>query len=1082
MSDYKYEFDPTATNNTAASVYRLAGSGGQRVLDLGSGPAIVSSHLAEHDGKQVTCLDSSAKSLQAARERGVDRAIRVDLNDSDWVEAVAGEVFDVILLADVLEHLVDPRAVLGAIAGAGLLADDGYLVVSIPNAGHEAVLAELIRGRFTYQDTGLLDSTHLRFFTLASLRELLERSGFFITRIERTHRTAEQTSLAVHDVTLPSELRDRLLEASPEAQTYQFIVKAERSDAARDLAEVRERLNLAEAALAEKGRVTARDLAETLESERDVARNEVAALDAELDAARHDIASLDLRIVELDQALTRERKLTANERKRHEQLLAEAKRGAAGGELEKARQQIARLEKKLAEVYESRTWRVGRAAWTAFHTPAKLVGRRRTKNPVAKEPVEVFPARDADRIDYVLVENTILRGKYEDALERRRFGDSATSVAIAVYTDDLDAGRGDLYTAVGLGRHLEQIGHEVIYLPQERWYDVPPGTEVYLAMLETVDITRLPANLTTVAWVRNQTAVWKEQPWLALYDLVLASSQTSVDLLTTAYPGPVGLLPIGVDTELFVAEARQEDRCGVASTVNQWGREREVFAHLKEKTPDFPLALYGQQRGMAPQLAAYARGPVSFFALPSLYNQAQIILDDFNHTTAGYGNVNSRLFEAAACGAMVATNRSAGLEQLGLDSVPVYSTAAQLFELIERDLHSVDAMKRADERRKLVIERHSYKQRATEFAAHLKQVGARTSHSGGVVLSYYPDYRDNPYTEMMWSELRKMRSVAVPVDNGLNFTATIRAGDHRPTVFHLNWTAPILGGARDDLDRQVRYRRFLEAIDEMHSNGIPSIWTVHNVLPHECADPELESQLRQEIADRVDVVHVMCAKSVAACSEWFEIPQSKVRVIPHPSYIDVYPNLVDRATARHELGLQSGDFVYLHFGQVRPYKGIDRLLDAFDQVSQQDPTAKLLLVGKPGRFEGIRQIQDRARANPNVIGNLNPVPDADVQLYMNAADVVVLPHRKALNSGALLLAYSFGRPVVAAETGCLAELVDTTTGVTFDPGAGTTALLNAMLTARRLGPDHGKAAYERARGLHYLDIGKRFAAMVDNLV
>jgi glycosyltransferase involved in cell wall biosynthesis len=267
----------------------------------------------------------------------------------------------------------------------------------------------------------------------------------------------------------------------------------------------------------------------------------------------------------------------------------------------------------------------------------------------------------------------------------------------------------------------------------------------------------------------------------------------------------------------------------------------------------------------------------------------------------------------------------------------------------------------------------------------------------------------------------------------------------------------------------------------MHANGVPSIWTIHNVLPHECADRELEARLRQEIADRVDIIHVMCEETVAACSGWFEIPPSKVRVIPHPSYIDVYPNLVDRDTARDVLGLRPEDFVYLHFGQIRPYKGIDRLLGAFEQVSRVDADARLLLVGKPGRFEGIRQITDSARANPKVISNFNPVPDADIQLYMNAADVVVLPHQTALNSGALLLAYSFARPVVAARTGCLAGMVDETTGVPLDWADGPLALQNAMLAARALGPEHGEAAYARASEVHYLEIGERFAALVDEL-
>ncbi len=1080
MSDYEYGFDPADANNTAASVYRLVSPGGDRVLDLGSGPAIVSSYLAKHDGKDVTCIDSSAESLANARDRGIVRTIEADLNQEAWIEDLDDD-YDVVVLADVLEHLVEPQALVETIATAGLLAEGGYLVISIPNAGHEAVLAELIKGRFTYQDTGLLDSTHVRFFTLASLRELLERSGFFITQVERTHRTAEQTSLAVHDVTLPDELRDRVLEASPEAQTYQFIVKAEHSDAARDLAEVRERLEQAEARLKEGDRVEQRASERELRGELDVARTEATRIETELAEARLELASAKQRVTELEEALHRERKLTAAERKRLERTLAEGTSQVGAAELERAHREVARLEKRLREIYESRTWKVGRAAWTAFHAPAKLVrGRRGDTEPVRMTSPSA-PSPNVVRADYSLAENTNLRDKYEAALQRTTFTGTGRAVVFAVSTTDLDAGRGDLYTAIGLGKHLEHSDSEVMYLPQDRWYDVPAGTDVYVAMLETVDVTRLPGDLATVAWVRNQTEVWRQQPWLPLYDMVLASSQASLDAIAQVYPGPMGLLPIGVDTEVF-ALAPGQGRTGVASTVNQWGREREVFTFLKERTPDFPLALYGQQRGLAAELSPYARGPVSFFALPSLYNQAQIVLDDFNHTTAGYGNVNSRLFEAAACGAIVMTNRAAGLEPLGLDDLPVYSTAASLFELIGRDLNSTAAASRADDLRQVVIERHSYEQRATEFNDHLARLMEGGSSREGIVVGYYPDYRDNPYTEMMWSDLRKRHGVAVPVDNSLDFTATVKAAEHRTTVFHINWTAPILGGAKDEHDRLVRHRRFLEAIDEMHSKGIPSIWTVHNVLPHECADPELEAQLRQEIADRVDAIHVMCADTVAACSDWYTLPETKVRVIPHPGYVDVYPNLIDRETARDELGLAPNDFVYLHFGQVRPYKGIDRLLDAFEQIPQEDPDAKLMLVGKPGRFEGIRQIQDRARANANVIANFNPVPDADVQLYMNAADVVVLPHQKALNSGALLLAYSFARPVVAAATGCMAGMVDDATGITFDPQLGTTALLNAMLFARSLGPEHGKAAFERAQKLHYLGIGKRFSEVVDELL
>ena len=165
---------PTAENNTAAAIYRRARKGGSRVLDLGSGPGIVSSHLETVDGKSVTCVDSDPDLLAVAAGRGVGRTVVANLDDERWSDTLAGEQFDVVILADVLEHLYDPGRVLDVLRESSLIAPGGYLIVSIPNASHKGTLAELVSGNFTYRPTGLLDETHIRFFTLNSFRALIE--------------------------------------------------------------------------------------------------------------------------------------------------------------------------------------------------------------------------------------------------------------------------------------------------------------------------------------------------------------------------------------------------------------------------------------------------------------------------------------------------------------------------------------------------------------------------------------------------------------------------------------------------------------------------------------------------------------------------------------------------------------------------------------------------------------------------------------------------------------------------------------------------------------------------------------------
>ncbi len=104
-----------------------------------------------------------------------NRVIVMDLNDSNWVNQIQ-ERFEVVLMGDVLEHLVHPEKVLQNVAR--LLADNGFVVVSLPNVVHWTQRVKILFGRFEYQPVGLLDATHLRFFNLKSARALIERSGY----------------------------------------------------------------------------------------------------------------------------------------------------------------------------------------------------------------------------------------------------------------------------------------------------------------------------------------------------------------------------------------------------------------------------------------------------------------------------------------------------------------------------------------------------------------------------------------------------------------------------------------------------------------------------------------------------------------------------------------------------------------------------------------------------------------------------------------------------------------------------------------------------------------------------------------
>jgi 2-polyprenyl-3-methyl-5-hydroxy-6-metoxy-1,4-benzoquinol methylase len=147
---------------------------GLEVLDVGCGFATTSQYIARRRN-HVTGIESSGDAVVVARQR-IARVVHHDLQDFDAVaRELNGSRFDVLVFADVLEHLSWPVGVLKNYLA--LLKDGGSVIVSLPNVGLWSVRFAHLFGRFEYEDTGVLDRTHLRFFTRGSARRMLDAAG-----------------------------------------------------------------------------------------------------------------------------------------------------------------------------------------------------------------------------------------------------------------------------------------------------------------------------------------------------------------------------------------------------------------------------------------------------------------------------------------------------------------------------------------------------------------------------------------------------------------------------------------------------------------------------------------------------------------------------------------------------------------------------------------------------------------------------------------------------------------------------------------------------------------------------------------
>jgi 2-polyprenyl-3-methyl-5-hydroxy-6-metoxy-1,4-benzoquinol methylase len=217
-SRYHYEIDPIGENSVHAMELSMIGSA-KRVLEFGCADGHMTAELARR-GCRVVGLEIEAAA--AAANEHAEETFVVDLDRDDFVEKLRGRQFDVALLGDVLEHLRDPGHVLTAVRE--LLVPGGFIVLCVPNVAFIDVRLALLRGKFPYNDWGLLDRTHIRFFTKATLDQVVAGAGYMPVETRRAILAPYASELAP-DRSIPQEVVEMCLD-DPEALTYQFVMKA----------------------------------------------------------------------------------------------------------------------------------------------------------------------------------------------------------------------------------------------------------------------------------------------------------------------------------------------------------------------------------------------------------------------------------------------------------------------------------------------------------------------------------------------------------------------------------------------------------------------------------------------------------------------------------------------------------------------------------------------------------------------------------------------------------------------------------------------------------------------------------------
>ncbi|MCS3638159.1 glycosyltransferase family 4 protein [Salinibacter ruber] len=296
---------------------------------------------------------------------------------------------------------------------------------------------------------------------------------------------------------------------------------------------------------------------------------------------------------------------------------------------------------------------------------------------------------------------------------------------------------------------------------------------------------------------------------------------------------------------------------------------------------------------------------------------------------------------------------------------------------------------------------------------------------------FIPYGKGNKYHDLLTESIETLGWETIEGDANVKkyFPLLYYARTERFSVVHVVWTNPFF--LVKEFSNYYSINLFATLIMALafvidvcivKASGRKIVWTVHNKYNHEKKFKVIDrgvSIILSRIADRMTVE---CEKAKEVVSSLYLMRnKKKIKVIPEGNYIKGYPDNISRDEAQKEVGVSTSKLVYLFFGQIREYKGVPHLIKSFRQI--RDKQVDLLIAGKPYNENLKDKVVSLSSKDYRVKSFLKFIPDSKIQVYFNAADVVVLPYRDILTSGTVMLAMSYAKPVVAPKIGCIPRLL-----------------------------------------------------------
>lgn len=267
--------------------------------------------------------------------------------------------------------------------------------------------------------------------------------------------------------------------------------------------------------------------------------------------------------------------------------------------------------------------------------------------------------------------------------------------------------------------------------------------------------------------------------------------------------------------------------------------------------------------------------------------------------------------------------------------------------------------------------------------------------------------------------------------SGRWLTQQVQRGD----FLHIHWPSFLYFDPQSRIRTWFGLMRFMSLVLLMRARGVKIIWTAHNLYPHDGG----KTLLAHRIARRFIVQHahsILAHGSTAAgiLANEFGIPAAKLKIIKHGHWIGYHQHSISALQARQQLGIGPEQFVYAFVGSCKPYKNAELLIEQFTKL---DDNSVLVMAGQFQSHDYRSRIEAMLQRLPANRWRLYPrfLEDDELQRYVLAGNVLVIPYTEILTSGSAMLGLSFGRPVIAPDAGGLRDMINSQCGLLYKAGA-----------------------------------------------